>query len=142
MLKSLEAERRSQPSRPLVFVAHSLGGIIVKETLRQSQVFENHHHQLRQIYESTRAIIFFGTPHGGADPRGLLQHIVEKVLRVTGFSVNDQIVDALLPSSERLKELRHTFTPMARHKNWLVYSFQEEYGVQFLNDRKERTHSL
>lgn len=135
-LTSLEAERRSQPSRPLVFVAHSLGGIVVKEVLRRSHGFDNH---LRQIYKSTAAIVFFGTPHGGADPRGLLELIAEKVVRAAGFAVNEHIVNTLLPTSERLRELRDEFAPMARQNNWIIYSFQEQYGVQLLNGKKVRT---
>ena len=138
LLKSLEANRRSQPSKPLVFVAHSLGGIIAKEALRQAQGCETHHHHLRQIYESTAAIIFFGTPHGGADPRGLRENVVERIARAAGLSVNEQIVNALLPTSERLKELRDSFAPMARHKNWIIYSFQEQYDVRFLSGGKAR----
>ena len=137
-LKSLEAERRSQPSRPLVFVAHSLGGIVVKEALRRSRSFESHHNHLRRIYESTAAIMFFGTPHGGADPRGLLELIAEKLVRAAGLTVNEQIVNTLLPSSERLRELRDEFAPMARQNNWIIYSFQEQYGVQLLNGKKVR----
>ncbi len=137
-LKSLETERRSQPARPLVFIAHSLGGIVVKEALRRSHGFETYHNHLRQIYESTAAVIFFGTPHGGADPRGLLEHIAEKVVRVAGFTVNEQVVNTLLPTSERLRELRDEFTPMARQNNWIIYSFQEQYGVQLLNGKKVR----
>lgn len=138
LLANLEAERRSQPSLPIVFIAHSLGGIVVKETLRRSKGFENHHSHLSQIYKSTAAIIFFGTPHGGADPRGLLGHITERVARAAGFTVNEQIVNTLLPSSERLKELRDEFGPMARQKNWIIYTFQEQYGVQLLGGKKGR----
>lgn len=137
-LKSLETERRLQPTRPLVFIAHSLGGIVVKEALRRSHGFENYHTHLRQIYESTAAVIFFGTPHGGADPRGLLQHIAERVVRAAGFTVNEQVVNTLLPTSERLRELRDEFAPMARQNNWIIYSFQEQYGVQLLNGKKVR----
>ena len=138
LLKSLEAERRSDSARPLVFVAHSLGGIVVKEVLRRSHGFEVYHIHLRQIYESTAAIIFFGTPHGGADPRGLLEHIAEKVVRAAGFTVNEQVVNTLLPTSERLRELRDEFAPMARQNKWIIYSFQEQYGVQLLNGKKVR----
>ena len=139
LLKSLEANRRSQPSRPLVFVAHSLGGIIGKEALRQAHGCETHHHHLRQVYESTVAVLFFGTPHGGADPRGMRENVIERIARVAGVSVNEQIVNALLPTSERLKELRDSFAPMARHKNWIIYSFQEQYDVRFLSGGKART---
>lgn len=137
LLKSLEASCRSQPCRPIVFVAHSLGGIVVKEALRQAQGFQLHQPQFHQIYMSTAAIIFFGTPHGGADPRGLRELVAEKLIKAAGFSVNEQIVNALLPTSERLKELRDAFAPMARQNNWLIYSFQEQYDVPFLSSGKE-----
>ena len=82
--------------------------------------------------------MFFGTPHGGADPRGLRENIVERIARAAGLSVNEQIVNALLPTSERLKELRDSFAPMARHKSWIIYSFQEQYDVRFLSGGKAR----
>jgi pimeloyl-ACP methyl ester carboxylesterase len=135
-LVSLEAARRHEPSRPLLLIAHSLGGIIVKEALRQSRGCEKHQSHLYSIYESTSGVIFFGTPHGGADPRGPIQHIAEKVMKVAGFSANEQIVNTLLPSAERLKELRDEFGPMVRQKRWIVYSFQEQYGVKVLGGNK------
>lgn len=141
LLQSLEASRRQQASRPLAFVAHSLGGIIVKEALRQASNYWNYgpaHQCLHQIYASTAAIIFFGTPHGGADPRGLRELIIEKLVRAAGFSANEQIVNALMPNSERLRELRDAFLPMARQKEWLIYSFQEQQGVQALGHKKGR----
>lgn len=137
-LVSLEAARRYEPSRPLLFIAHSLGGIVVKETLRRSRGCEIHQSHLRSIYKSTSGIIFFGTPHGGADPRGLILHIAEKIGRAVGLSVNEQIINTLLPSSERLRELRDEFGPMARQQNWTIYSFQEQYGVKALIGNKVR----
>ncbi|CAL8584147.1 hypothetical protein XPA_009752 [Xanthoria parietina] len=115
-LRTLEAERRSQPSRPLIFIAHSLGGIVVKELLRQSYGHQAHHSHLHRIYKATAAVLFFGTPHGGADPRGLCEHVVEQVARAAGLTVNEQIVSTLLPNSERLRELRDEFGPMARRE--------------------------
>ena len=111
----------------------------MKEALRQAHGCETHHDHLRQVYESIVAILFFGTPHGGADPRGMREIVIERIARVAGVSVNEQIVIALLPTSERLKELRDSFAPMARHKNWIIYSFQEQYGVRFLSGGKART---
>ena len=133
-----EAERRSEPLRPLLFVAHSLGGIIVKEALRRSRGCEMHQSQLHSIYESTSGILFFGTPHGGADPKGLLFSIATKAMKSLGFSVNEQVVNSLLPSSERLRELRDEFGPMARRKKWIIYSYQEQYGVRGLSGNKVR----
>jgi hypothetical protein len=133
-LASLEANRRGDPSRPMLFVAHSLGGIVVKETLRRSnQAPQNH---LRTVCESTIGIIFFGTPHSGANPRNILCSIAEKLFKATGVQVNEQIVNALLPSSERLRELRDEFIPMAVERRWAIHSFQEQYGVRLLGGKK------
>ncbi|KAL8941011.1 MAG: hypothetical protein Q9216_002491 [Gyalolechia sp. 2 TL-2023] len=135
-LVTLDAERRSYPSRPLVFVAHSLGGIVVKELLRRAAGCIDHQIRLHQIYKSTAAIMFFGTPHWGADPRGFFQHIAEQVVRASGLTVNEQVVNTLLPSSERLRELRDEFGLMVRRQSWVVYCFQEEYGVPLLSGKK------
>ncbi|KAL8995955.1 MAG: hypothetical protein Q9169_004428 [Polycauliona sp. 2 TL-2023] len=132
----LEAERRPHPARPLMFIAHSLGGIVVKEMLRQSHRTHDHHTHLREIYKATAAVIFFGTPHGGADPRGFPEQMVEQIGRAVGITVNEQIVDTLLPTSERLRELRDEFGLLARREGWIIYSFQEQYGVQFLRGKK------
>lgn len=135
-LVALEAERRAQPGRPVIFIVHSLGGIVVKEMLRRSGGCYRTQSHLRDVFESTVGIIFFGTPHGGADPRGLLQHIAEKAIKAAGFSVNEQIVNTLLPSAERLRELRDEFGPIAQEQNWILHSFQEQLGVGLLNGHK------
>jgi hypothetical protein len=95
LLVNLEAERRSEPSRPLAFVAHSLGGIVVKEALRRSHGFQMHQSHLHEIYQSTVAVIFFGTPHSGVNPRNFIHHIAERVIKAAGFSVNEQIVNTV-----------------------------------------------
>jgi hypothetical protein len=67
-LVDLDAIHRGELSRPLLFIVYSLGGIIMKETLRRSRGFEEYQSHLYNIYESTSNINFFGTSHGGADP--------------------------------------------------------------------------
>ena len=135
-LVALEAIRRSDSSRPILFVAHSLGGIVVKEMLRRSGGCRAGQSHLHTVFESTIGIVFFGTPHGGADPRGLPQLVVERLVKMAGIRVNQHMVDTLLPSSERLRELRDEFLPIASEKRWNIHSFQEEIGVNLLNGNK------
>ncbi|RYP13683.1 hypothetical protein DL765_006765 [Monosporascus sp. GIB2] len=135
-LVALESERRAEPSRPVLFVVHSLGGIVVKEMLRRSRSCHMGQAHLRPVFESTIGIMFFGTPHAGSDPRGPLQRIAEKVIKAAGFSVNEHIVNTLLPVSERLRELRDEFGPMAQQREWLIHSFQEQFGVELLGGHK------
>lgn len=133
-LVSLETNRRQDPSRRVLFIAHSLGGIIVKETLRRSSQTPQIH--LRKICESTVGIVFFGTPHSGADPRNIISSLAEKLFKAVGLQVNKQILNTLLPSAERLRELRDEFIPLALERKWAIHSFQEQYGVRFLGGKK------
>jgi hypothetical protein len=139
-LVELEANRRSDDTRPLLFIAHSLGGILVKETLRRSANCQSRP-LFRSVFDSTVGIMFFGTPHGGADPRGFLQRVAEKLIKAAGFQVNEQVVATLLPSGERLRELRDEFGPVVRRQNWTIYSFQEAIGIQYLGGEKVRYNS-
>ncbi|KAK6067406.1 nb-arc and ankyrin domain protein [Seiridium cupressi] len=90
LLQSLDDYRIDADSRKrrIIFIAHSLGGIVVKEAIRQSQRIGGSHRQrsLHQISESVIGIIFFGTPHRGADPRGFLQHIAQNVMEIIGIT--------------------------------------------------------
>lgn len=138
LLVALESERREDPTRPLLFVVHSLGGIVVKEMLRKSDRCHKGQDYLRDVFFSTVGVIFFGTPHGGADPRGVLHHAAENLARAVGFMVNEQILNNLLPSSENLRELRDEFSPLAHDQEWTIHSFQEELGMKSLRGRKVR----
>jgi hypothetical protein len=129
-------------SRPLLFVAHSLGGIIIKEALRRSRGCISFQSHLHSIYEFTSGIIFFGTPHGSAGAQELVQCVLEQIIGVEGFKVNEQIVHAFLPSTEQLKELRVTFGEMAREKEWTIHSFQEQYGDKNTNSQKVRDSTV
>ncbi|KAH8646408.1 hypothetical protein BGZ60DRAFT_391976 [Tricladium varicosporioides] len=51
-------------SRPLIFVAHSLGGLVCKEAILSSR--NNPEPHLRDVFEYTTGIMFMGTPHRGA----------------------------------------------------------------------------
>ena len=135
-LVHLDTERRSNASRPLLFVVHSLGGILVKEALRQAVSRRSQHVRLSETFRSTIGIIFFGTPHNGADPLDLPHRILKKLAEAAQFSVNENVANSLLPSSDLLRRLRDEFHPVALEQNWDIHSFQEEIGVSFLNNRK------
>ena len=138
LLCSLEALRRSpnERRRPILFIAHSLGGIIVKEALRRSQGCMPPQAHLCSVIEAVVGVVFFGTPHSGADPRNFLHHILSASAQALGIQVNKRIVEMLMPNSERLKSLTNEFSGMCRKRKWHVFSFQEEYGVLGLFNTK------
>ncbi|KAG9899107.1 purine and uridine phosphorylase, partial [Aureobasidium melanogenum] len=63
LLSSLELARDSEAGkrRHLLFVAHSYGGLVVKQAI--AQAISKH----QEIRESTKAIVFLGCPHFGSD---------------------------------------------------------------------------
>lgn len=59
--------------RPIVFVCHSLGGLLVKQTLRDA--FDSKDFLIRAIANQTKVIVFLSTPHSGADLASWVKHI-------------------------------------------------------------------
>ncbi|MCJ1384068.1 hypothetical protein MMC17_007184 [Xylographa soralifera] len=104
LLLKLERERRpnARRMRRIVFVAHSLGGLVVEKALCLSQHKAEPH--LRRIAESTMGMMFFGTPHLGADLAVWAKAGIElaNLLRKN----NSNIVGVLEPSSEMLADIR------------------------------------
>ena len=52
--------------RPLLFICHSLGGLLVKQTLRTANDAVNEP-RFKQVAATTRAVLFLATPHSGAE---------------------------------------------------------------------------
>jgi len=69
LLNDLSGDRSMEHAskRPLIFVAHSLGGLVVKKALLLLR--NNSKEHLRQIFDYTKAIAFMGTPHSGSSWR-------------------------------------------------------------------------
>ncbi len=59
--------------RPLAFVCHSLGGLLVKQVLRSAGDFGNP--AWKAIATRTKAIVFLSTPHSGADLASWIKYI-------------------------------------------------------------------
>lgn len=89
-------------SNPVVFVTHSMGGLLVKQALCIAAVDKSAH---SQVYEKTRGVVFFATPHRGADLARLA--VASRVLPVTVS------VRTLLPNRAQLLDLNQTFNQLA-----------------------------
>lgn len=132
-LRAVGRARIGCRQRPIVFVAHSLGGLVVKQALIEARK-QTYEPDLRDIYSSTHAIIFFGTPHRGSDLASwslLLSDIAE----AAQLDTNNAILRDLDPTSgsSKLEEMRLDFDDILRDshrsKDLQVYSFQEEEGM-------------
>lgn len=130
LLYGLEAKRRQSPNRDLVFIAHSLGGILVKEVLRRSEADPDQ--KIAKIFGSTTGVFFFGTPHRGSrDWASSGEAVAAVASRILGVDVNTQVIHALLPSGPELEICRESFANqwVKRGDNLTVRTFQESRGV-------------
>ncbi|KAF8242573.1 hypothetical protein K440DRAFT_481581, partial [Wilcoxina mikolae CBS 423.85] len=62
-LQQLENARSSAENRPIIFVGHSLGGILILQVSVCVESFRNSDH--KSILCSTHGVFFFGTPYQG-----------------------------------------------------------------------------
>lgn len=74
-------------SHPIVFIAHSLGGLLVKQMLRHAQEFNTL--EWTAIVQQIKGIIFLSTPHSGSDLASWISYL-----------------RTILPSSVSVEELR------------------------------------
>ncbi|KAE8440997.1 hypothetical protein EG329_006134 [Mollisiaceae sp. DMI_Dod_QoI] len=118
LLDHLERERSSAPSRPLIFLCHSLGGIVVKQALVTAKLTECH----RPIFESTCGVMFFGTPHRGGN-KANFGGVLASIARFVGGQPGNTFMDALKKDSLFAKTLHQLFKPVA--ETLLVVSFYE-----------------
>jgi pimeloyl-ACP methyl ester carboxylesterase len=81
--------------KPVVFITHSLGGLLVKEMLRKAT--NNSVSEGRQLAEHTKGVVFLSTPHSGSDLANFVDFL--KVL------LPSDSVRELKPNEPRLREL-------------------------------------
>jgi len=86
--------------RPVIFITHSMGGILAKQILRHATSFGVK--RWESIARRTRGIAFLATPHAGADLAGFAE-LARLVLRT-----NEQVAE-LRAHHPRLRELHAWF---------------------------------
>ena len=108
--------------RPIIFVCHGFGGLLVKRALAFSSTRRAHAvEHLRSVFMSTRAIVFLGTPHNGVRKESLLLRHHNPRLHRPGPS---QFMLNLLRGSEMLQEITDQFAPLM--KRFAIYNLWEQ----------------
>ncbi|KAB5536250.1 hypothetical protein GE09DRAFT_344644 [Coniochaeta sp. 2T2.1] len=125
-------------SRPIIFVAHSTGGILVKEVLRLSEQVNDG--PVKSVLLSTSAIIFLGCPHRSSEHARLGDAIRSMASMTLGVDSRDPALRDLSGSASLEMELgRQAFTRMWNNYNFSVKTYQESMvsGTKFLEIRAE-----
>lgn len=129
LLRALLRERLGAArSRPIIFVAHSLGGIIVKQALVDSQRAERRVEE-KSIHHYTDAVIFLGTPHRGSQYSSWGQ-IAERIARAAFFDTNSRNISSLQVHGTELANLERDFLILLDRQTFSVFNFQEALGFK------------
>jgi hypothetical protein len=112
LLKDLTDDRAycNASCRPIIFIAHSLGGLVCKKAILLSR--DNRDAYFRSIFDWTRGIVFMGTPHKGswmadwgkipASALGLVKSSNKMLLQI--LQTDDQL---LMDIRDRFAEMIH-----------------------------------
>ncbi|KAK4161623.1 protein SERAC1 [Cladorrhinum sp. PSN259] len=121
LLTQLQTRRKLLKSEgPIVFVTHSLGGIVTKQVMLEAN------HKINQLWHdigsATKGIVFFGTPHRGSDLATAFAS-VQKIASV-GWTVS-RFLQLLEAHSDDLREVSDEFRHVA--SKYALISFYEQH---------------
>ncbi|SLM39426.1 WD40/YVTN repeat-like-containing domain [Lasallia pustulata] len=138
LLNRIASKREEAEERPIVFVAHSLGGIVVKRALVEAKLDDSY----KSIREATYGIAFFGTPHQGgnfAKLGDIAASIIRGVLRNPSSTFMEVLKKDSLFSDALVGDFRHQL------EDYHVLSFFETLPMGRLGlivDQKSATLGL
>ncbi|KAG7112108.1 Protein SERAC1 like protein [Verticillium longisporum] len=118
--------RRGQDTRPLIMVAHSLGGLIVKQALVEAR--RSSQASIRTVFDAVISVIFFGTPHTIGALMGVqYRDTVKGIAKFGGYTVPHEIQRNLSLHSKELFNIRRAFNRLLvlDAKKILVVNFHE-----------------
>ncbi|SCO88743.1 uncharacterized protein FRV6_12870 [Fusarium oxysporum] len=113
--------------RPMIFIAHSLGGILVKEMLALSSTSEAPKH--KGVIESTAAVVFLGTPHRGSPELSAIGEWARSMLSSLKFQTTSTILDSLGLKTTDLERAHEAFCRLWHQYDFQVKTFQESFGL-------------
>jgi len=124
------------PGRPIIFVAHSLGGLVCQEALLVCLNPTEEYH--RDILASTRGVAFLGTPHAGSGLQKFASAVADIINLCPIKKPNKDILEVLNRHSQVLTNIKDGFLTMVRTRkeNHLptirLHTFVEELPVTAL----------
>ncbi|OKL61914.1 hypothetical protein UA08_02610 [Talaromyces atroroseus] len=140
LVEDLLADRELEDAtdRPIVFVCHSLGGIIVKRALSFSASRSSPRSaRLHSLYLCTYGILFFGTPHNGSSKARLLdglQKLASNIVPKRAIQFESGLIKALKDGSETLQNITNDFAPLMSRFHMYFFWEQLKTDLKYTKD--------
>jgi len=94
-------------NRPVIFVGHSMGGLIIKKMLTSAQ--DSQDEATKKLSENTKGVVFYSTPHEGsqiANLNSIIKYFFFPSVEVQELEMNNP---ALLSLNQSFKEFASKF---------------------------------
>lgn len=133
LINDLAALRSGVVGQPIIFVAHSLGGLVCQDALL---VCNNPSEDAQSdILSSTRGIAFLGTPHAGSGLKQFAAAVANIVNLVK--KPNKKLLEVLGKNSDILANIEHGFSTIVKRRDRErkpieLHAFIEELPVDYL----------
>lgn len=105
LLSSFVQARKGYPTRPLMFVGHCFGGLVIQKAVIASRL---HARDYPGICDSVSGIAFLGTPNRGSDSQSKAA-IIASMAAAAGLGEHSRLLRMLEPESEALRDLLNDF---------------------------------
>ena len=133
LLAGLLADRSGFEHRPILFVGHSLGGIVIKRALIRANTRSDYR---ASILQATKAIAFLGTPHSGSDlAASSWLYTVQKIVSWAHLRNTDRgsrITSELALFSNTVKDVSAEFVEIPTDNRIKMRSFAEQNKTRLL----------
>ncbi|KAK1967524.1 hypothetical protein LY78DRAFT_490444 [Colletotrichum sublineola] len=134
MLESLQANREGVRDRPIVFIGHSMGGLVIAQAIiLAADALRDH---FPRMFECVAGCAFFGTPFAGAHVAAvasMLGDVGEKL----GVAKSSELVKMMTPGNEGLRNLRNDLLRLAIKLSPAIKlaCFYEKHPTDFTQER-------
>lgn len=92
LLEAIRVEREHAETRPILFLGHSMGGLLIKQAL----INAHNNPKYKSIKKATSGISFFATPHSGGDWKLVsLGSLAAKLAELAGFKKGEGVMETL-----------------------------------------------
>ena len=126
LLERLTQKRRiyENSSRPILFVAHAMGGIVFKKALVIAHERDSRYHD---ISASVKGVMFFGVPHRGSNI-ALWSNALARLANIPLFGgLRTDLLSDLSPKSILLGNIHDQFIERGKHLQ--IFSFYERKKI-------------
>jgi|GEM_PF-763372 len=115
--------QRGFGQRSIMFICHSMGGLLVKQLLRKAN--ESNENRIKKLAQQTNAVLFLATPHSGAK----LASIADSFRGIFGTTVS---IEELREHNAHLRDLYNWYRNNAQDLGIETVSYYENRSIKGL----------